>query len=389
MIRALFVGVDTYGEPNWLRGCENDVEDLAKFVRWLEPDSIVRTLINGDATAIAIRSELEVTIRSARPDDSIFVWFSGCGAQVFEDAESTSRAICPVDFDFYNKETWFTIGDLYEKLSTILDGVGAFVGIDADVGFSDSGRVFRHEDETSQAFHVQTLLQRLRKPTQHPNVPIMFGSRANHPALELSDGWTGRSRGAFTKCFLDAVSSANSRNLPLMILAMSISAKLHQAGLSQIPELAPAAGMMGGSAQGILARTFLESPSKSVLAEPSEALKASSACARRKLELRLDREDAARHVSAMTLKELVELAAEHVRPATSTDATRDIGNEAARERARAAEDIEEHPATERMPEMPGATPSENRTPSEEDMERKLDDAIAFARENPGHGKRLE
>jgi hypothetical protein len=109
MNRALLVGINAY-PGNELRGCVNDVSDVADFLvaRCGFRADEIRLVIDARATTAAIRARLVWLIKGAKAGDRLFFHYSGHGA-VFPTRDAAGKVsrvaecICPVDFDWTEK----------------------------------------------------------------------------------------------------------------------------------------------------------------------------------------------------------------------------------------------------------------------------------------------
>ena len=100
--RALLVGINAYPRQA-LRGCINDVQDLARFLVEQRgfAASDVRLLTDKDATTAGIRDNLTGwLLAQAAPGDRLVYHFSGHGSRLLSADGEVHDVICPVDFDF-------------------------------------------------------------------------------------------------------------------------------------------------------------------------------------------------------------------------------------------------------------------------------------------------
>jgi hypothetical protein len=106
MDKALLVGINRYPAAP-LRGCVNDVTDLAQFL----VDSCgfamgdVRLIADERATKTEITDRLNWLVDGAKPGDRLFFHFSGHGTQMATrdhqgEIDGLDEVICPVDFDW-------------------------------------------------------------------------------------------------------------------------------------------------------------------------------------------------------------------------------------------------------------------------------------------------
>ena len=100
--RALLVGINAYPQQP-LRGCINDVQDIAKLLVEARgfASSDIRSMMDRAATAAAIKQALEEwLIQGAEAGDRLFFHYSGHGSRLVDRAGEVRDVICPVDFDF-------------------------------------------------------------------------------------------------------------------------------------------------------------------------------------------------------------------------------------------------------------------------------------------------
>ncbi|KAI1317391.1 Ca(2+)-dependent cysteine protease [Mortierella claussenii] len=109
--RALFVGINYFGQQNELRGCINDVKNIKKFIierfGFKEEDTIALTDDQQDPTRIPthanILAAMKWLIHDARPNDSFFFHYSGHGGQAKDEDgdedDGYDETIYPVDHE--------------------------------------------------------------------------------------------------------------------------------------------------------------------------------------------------------------------------------------------------------------------------------------------------
>jgi len=100
MNKALLVGINKYPDAP-LKGCINDITDMADLIRtkygFTEAD--VRTLVDGNATAAAIKDGLKWLMDGANASSRLLFHYSGHGTRM-PVQHDVLDAICPVDFDW-------------------------------------------------------------------------------------------------------------------------------------------------------------------------------------------------------------------------------------------------------------------------------------------------
>ncbi|KAI7819232.1 caspase domain-containing protein [Gamsiella multidivaricata] len=109
--RALFIGINYFGQSSELRGCINDVKNIKSFVierfGFKEDDTITLTDDQEDPTRIPthanILAAMKWLVHDARPDDSFFFHYSGHGGQVADEDgdedDGYDETIYPVDHE--------------------------------------------------------------------------------------------------------------------------------------------------------------------------------------------------------------------------------------------------------------------------------------------------
>ncbi|KAG0210306.1 Ca(2+)-dependent cysteine protease [Mortierella sp. GBA30] len=109
--RALFVGINYFGQQSELRGCINDVKNIRSFIikqfGFKEEDMIALTDDQEDPTRIPthanILAAMKWLVQDARPNDSFFFHYSGHGGQAEDkdgdEDDGYDETIYPVDHD--------------------------------------------------------------------------------------------------------------------------------------------------------------------------------------------------------------------------------------------------------------------------------------------------
>ena len=107
--RALLIGINKYQIPGAdLRGCVNDVKDLAsalvEFYGFKKKD--ITQLLDGAATQKAMKAGITKLVREAKKGDVIVLHYSGHGSNVPDDAKNRDEAdgrdeiLCPTDLNW-------------------------------------------------------------------------------------------------------------------------------------------------------------------------------------------------------------------------------------------------------------------------------------------------
>lgn len=109
-IQALLIGINYFNTPNELKGCINDVRNLAPFLnqRYGFPydDMVILTDDQRDPAAQPTRDNIiramHWLVSGAQPNDSLFFHFSGHGGQTEDldgdEEDGLDETIYPVDF---------------------------------------------------------------------------------------------------------------------------------------------------------------------------------------------------------------------------------------------------------------------------------------------------
>jgi hypothetical protein len=127
---ALLVGIDHYDHPAFLPtlyGCENDVKGM-KMLLTTAGFECLRPLVNGQATAGAIRAAFMGAVSRLHQGDQLVFCFSGHGTPYPKHGKE--EAICPVDFD-WTRDNAIVASEIMEMLQPLHD-TGARVTIVAD-----------------------------------------------------------------------------------------------------------------------------------------------------------------------------------------------------------------------------------------------------------------
>ncbi|KAF9133488.1 Ca(2+)-dependent cysteine protease [Mortierella sp. 14UC] len=109
--RALFIGINYFGQNGELRGCINDVKNIKTFITerygFKEEDTLSLTDDQQDPNRIPTHANILAAMRwlvsDARPDDSFFFHYSGHGGQAKDEDgdedDGYDETIYPVDHD--------------------------------------------------------------------------------------------------------------------------------------------------------------------------------------------------------------------------------------------------------------------------------------------------
>ena len=128
MNKALLVGINNYPTAP-LRGCINDVTDMASFLvdKCGFQKGEIRLLVDDRATKIGIVDRLGWLLTGIQPGDRIIFHFSGHGVQLPTrnpqgEVDGLDEVICPFDFN-WTEETSIRDKEFASMFSTIPSGV--------------------------------------------------------------------------------------------------------------------------------------------------------------------------------------------------------------------------------------------------------------------------
>jgi hypothetical protein len=108
--KALFIGINYFGQDGELRGCINDTKNLSAFLmekyRYKREDMIFLTDDQQDPnyqpTKANILRAMSWLVKDAQPNDSLFLHYSGHGGQTADldgdEEDGSDEVIYPVDF---------------------------------------------------------------------------------------------------------------------------------------------------------------------------------------------------------------------------------------------------------------------------------------------------
>ena len=255
--RAVLIGIDNYpARP--LGGCVNDidqVEDLLLERLRVAPERITRLTAPRDGapstarlhsampTLAALRACLENLAQTATPDDRIFLYYSGHGAQVRTQAADLAvarEALVPVDMGMPDG------GYLYDyEINSLLARIAARAAdLTLVLDCCHSGSVTRADDSKEQEhvrFYPSERIEVLQQASAAPAFPsltrdsgglaatgataqgagdaawmVVAACRANELAREvpMSPAAPGRFQGALTHVFMEILRNVEARRLP-------------------------------------------------------------------------------------------------------------------------------------------------------------------------------
>lgn len=271
MNRALLVGINKYPSSP-LRGCVNDVEDMAKFLvdQCGFSMSDIRLLVDDRATTTAIRERLGWLLTGVQKGDRIVFHYSGHGAQMptrspSGEVDGLDEVICPVDFDW--SDTHVIRDKDFNQIFSAIPSEVEFVWISDSCHSGDLWKNFPAQNERVKTLippadinwrlHTFRAKEILNFPPSPPltmvkaaanlNLAIISGCESGQTSADTSFG--DRSNGALTYFLIRELQSANGLQEILSDLVSKTKAALNSSGFEQRPQLE-------GNAQ-IIRRPFL------------------------------------------------------------------------------------------------------------------------------------
>ncbi|KAK6220885.1 Ca(2+)-dependent cysteine protease [Pestalotiopsis sp. IQ-011] len=145
--KALLIGINYFGQDGELRGCINDTKNVSAFLmeryNYKREDMIILTDDAQDQvlqpTAANIRRAMQWLVAGARPDDALFLHYSGHGGQTGDldgdEEDGTDEVIYPVDY----KSAGHIVDD--ELHATVVKPLAAGVRLTAIFDSCHSGSV--------------------------------------------------------------------------------------------------------------------------------------------------------------------------------------------------------------------------------------------------------
>jgi metacaspase-1 len=248
--RALLVGINEYpGQP--LRGCVNDVMDMAKFLvekcNFASDD--IRLLVDARATTDGIRDRLGWLLTGLSPNDRILFHYSGHGA-IFSRRNSQGQVIdkqdtiCPVDFD-WSRDHAILASDFQKMFATIPSGTH-FVFVSDSCNSGDLARAMRQfapkfmVPPADMAWRVATAEQKqiplkTMRSIAHDNCAFISGCRSDQESADASFG--GRPNGALTYYLLSILKSQDYLKQALTKVVPAVVQVLQENNYDQKPQL--------------------------------------------------------------------------------------------------------------------------------------------------------
>jgi hypothetical protein len=251
MNRALLVGINTYpGAP--LRGCVNDVVDMANFLvnRCGFKKTEIRLITDNRATTANIVQRLEWLVKDLKKGDRVFFQFSGHGTQMAtrdkkQEIDGLDEVICPIDFDWTDEHT-IRDKQFAKIFSKVPNGV-EFVWVSDSCHSGDLTREisinthraypcpadFAWRNEGAKDLKKTAL--GLTKAAKTINAALISGCRSDQTSADAI--FANRPNGALTYFLLHELNKPKGQTLVLSSLIKAIDTSLKSHGYQQVPQL--------------------------------------------------------------------------------------------------------------------------------------------------------
>lgn len=248
MNRALLVGINTYpGAP--LRGCVNDVVDMANFLvdRCGFKKTEIRLITDKRATTVNIVQRLEWLIKDIKKGDRVFFQFSGHGTQMAtrdkkQEIDGLDEVICPVDFDWSDEHT-IRDKQFAKIFSKVPDGV-EFIWVSDSCHSGDLTRdisvnTYRAYPCPADFAWRNDAARDLKKTalglSKTANAALISGCRSDQTSSDAI--FSNRPNGALTYFLLHELKKPKGQTQALSSLIKAIDTSLKSHGYQQVPQL--------------------------------------------------------------------------------------------------------------------------------------------------------
>jgi hypothetical protein len=257
MNRALLVGINKCPDAP-LRGCINDVKDMAAFL--VEKAGFehadVRIITDRRATTQAILERLAWLVNCARAGDRLLFHYSGHGAQLptrnpSGEVDKLDEVICPVDFDWTDEHA---IRDkMFARIFSKVPNGLHFVWVSDSCHSGDLTRSLERIPRVMPApidiaWRHETAVRAKRKPLSFvhaikgENVALISGCRSDQTSDDAV--FDGRPNGALTWALLRELGERGGTERPLTKLVDGVRRRLKSEGYEQEPQLEGEEGMI-------------------------------------------------------------------------------------------------------------------------------------------------
>lgn len=277
MNRGLLVGINEYADSYvpTLRGCLNDVRDMAQFLvdRCNFAMSDIRLLVDNRATTANIIDHIGWFLSGLESGDRCYLHYSGHGHQLPQinpmgEIDSLDEVIIPYDFDTSNPEAHvIRDDDFHQWFLSIPTGV-EFIFVSDSCNSGDLLRDIPRPGDSARTFNwpidldwslqtARTLLRTLPltfvRVAEDVNVALMAACRSDQTAADSS--FNGRANGALTYFLRERLDAQDGLNVPLTTIVSDVLGELGRAQprFTQVPQLE--------GLQAIIDRPFLASAS--------------------------------------------------------------------------------------------------------------------------------
>lgn len=256
MKKALLVGINQYPTAP-LRGCVNDVIDMAEFlVDECDFDQKeIRLLVDGRATTEEILARMDWLVTGLKAGDKVFFQFSGHGVQVptrneVGEVDGLDEVICPFDFD-WTEERLIRDDTFAERFAKIPKGA-SFIWVSDSCHSGDLCRDLPPPQPTplshrgyplpaDVAWRIQVAvaeqikLAQLAHSLQTQNFALISGCKSNQTSADAS--FNGRFNGALTHFLLDVLGDSGFRKKSLATIVPEVASRVAKASYGQEPQL--------------------------------------------------------------------------------------------------------------------------------------------------------
>lgn len=255
MNRALLVGINNYPQQP-LRGCVNDVSDMADFLVAKCGFALgeIRLLVDERATKDAIIERLGWLLTGLRSGDRVLFHYSGHGVQLPTrnpqgEVDGLDEAICPVDFDWNDLHT-IRDKDFNKLFLNIPNGV-EFVWVSDSCHSADLSKEILNPDISKRIksmippidinWRLKTAKKNkiaskgFNKVATELNLALISGCKSDQTSAD--DVFDNKANGALTYFLLQQLNAATGLTQTLTALVKNINLVMHNRRYDQKPQL--------------------------------------------------------------------------------------------------------------------------------------------------------
>ncbi|HTL08818.1 MAG TPA: caspase family protein [Chitinophagaceae bacterium] len=259
MKKAFLTGINQYPDPrNVLRGCINDIHDMAEFLQKERgfDEANIRLLQDAAATKENILNGLQWLLQDAAAGDQLFFQYSGHGAQMPTlstngEPDRLDEVICPYDFN-WTDATALKDKEFNKLFASIPAGVSFIWVSDSchsqdlsrEVNLADNG-IFKMRsmqpppDIAQRTIKVKASpklkVQELAAIAPALNLALISGCKSNQESADAV--FKKRANGALTYFLLQALHSANGKTRSLRSLVTQVNEQLRKIKYPQQPQV--------------------------------------------------------------------------------------------------------------------------------------------------------